>query len=181
MHSEIESELRNTIFSNDIVMIEGLTHDRQLLYRKLVRNNLFNSISAQLSLTMHHAGQKRFHGWFNEWLSRSPPCERIYWKLPIEFALWFRQNVSEENVLHSELAHFEAMQVSCANAPNHDGPRTLDLASPSFVQMDPSCRLCFYHFPVYLIKTSDETLPSRLAVPDFVLMYRRSKTSIGCS
>lgn len=164
---------RELLLNKEPKIFEGIPGDRQLLYRKLVRASLLAPLTSQLSLTVKVAGAHRFGLWATQWLYQSPPKERIYWKLPVEFAMWFFEKAKEEERYFAELAHFEAMQLSCENASSSESPRfESGLRTDDRIEFDPTCRLCIYRYPVYLVTESDTELRSPSPDPQFIVLFR---------
>ncbi len=157
---ELEQALRDLVFKRDPAWLVGIAKERQLVYRRLIHNNLYDVIISLLPLTYHFAGAEKFRQWIATWLEEQGPKQRMYWMIPVEFAAWLMENIVSENLLLAELAHFEAMQQCAENAPN----------------THLSCKLGIYYHSVHLISDENSTLPLKLERPIFLLIYRADET-----
>lgn len=172
----VETAWRDSLFSADPIFFDGMPEVDQLRYREFVRDNIVRSLKAKIPLTKKFASSDQFNAWVTKWLELCGPKTRIYWKLPIEFALWLVEIAGDNDRAFAELAHFEAMQISCNNAEDSTGPYCERSLTPdTCIELDSSCRLCIYHYPIFLLDEESADLPSASATPNFLLLYRRDE------
>jgi len=175
---DYDSKLNRLFFSKTSPGVELFTPNRERLYRELTRQNLKSAVLNQLELTLHFAGASAVDKWLNDWLDSSPPQQKIYWRLAVEFALWFQTTHVADERLFAELVHSECMPLVVGNAPDQKPTSQLDFSKNPTITFCAASLLAIYHYPVQLIDLKSETLPPVSKTPHFVLYYRQNEETL---
>ncbi len=178
---ELETELRHWLLDREPDPPEGLDERMRRVYRRQVRRSLTRGVRLGLPITRRLVDEEWLDDVIGQWMEESPPTTRLYWRLPIEFGIWLREEAPLEvaELPHGavpELIHWETMVVDVKNAPEPDGEGlSQTMEESAMVVLDPSARLGIYAHPVYRMSRDSESWPESKAVPDFVVVFREEE------
>jgi hypothetical protein len=154
----------------------GLDERAQQVYRRQVRSSIMGGVRLGIPITRRLLGEDPTDELIAAWLADAPPTTRLYWRLPMEFAAWLREQPDLPHPALADVVHWETIEIEVLNAAD---PTTSDLGSqPALdvhIALDPSARLGIYHFPVFRMEREASTWPDALDAPRFVIAFRRDE------
>ncbi|MCB1154129.1 MAG: putative DNA-binding domain-containing protein [Deltaproteobacteria bacterium] len=189
----LERQTRSMVFDTPAGTVPGLSERGHRVYRRQVRLSVKNGVKLAIPIARKLLGKKTIEAILDRWLNENPPETRLYWELPLQFAVWFAARYDEGAfadlnlpVAAPELMHWECVEVAAINAP--DGPsddpdaiNAVDLSNLEIhdqpaddrkVVLHPSARLGVFRHPVHRISLKDAAWPEASDVPFCVLVYR---------
>ena len=178
MKREEEEALKGFLLNRKPPAFEGFDERSRRLYRRLVRGALSRGVKGSLPRTVEYLGEEALEDWIRRWMEDSPPKSRLYWRLPLLFAEWIRNQEATPAWL-GDLVHWEAVQLDVRNASDwaeggEEQPLEEQPDRKARVALDPSTRLGIYEYPVYRWKGGGNPTKGG-GGPYFVVIYRRDE------
>jgi len=164
MHPDIQTHKIQSSFasfcrSGENTGLQGLREDRLKHYRRLVFNNVNDSLQSAYPLTYNFLGEEDWLNAVKEFF-RDHACDSPQiWQMPQEFLNWLIENeypLLKEHDFLSELLLMEWLEIELFMMEDIEcdyNPR--QSAIKDKLAMNPEHRLLAFNFPVHLRKTSE--------------------------
>lgn len=173
---ELQTKLRGLLLNRTPSPMEELDERAQRIYRRQVRRSLMKGVRIALPITRRLLDDEQLTALIARWLEESPPTTRLYWRLPLEFGEWLREQPDLPHPAAGELVHWESILLDVKNAPESDVDAAFDEPAPHrHIILDPSARLGIYHYPVFRMTRSDDAWPEPGSTPTFLIAFRRDE------
>ena len=157
--------------------LAGLTPERLLVYRSLVRNGLAGTIRDFLPRTLGRMGDERFSQAFGRWLAEGGAVSPYLRDVPTEFARWLQRAWADGEqgpAYLGDLAVHEVVEAEVEAAPQgpHRPIEAPELRLDAPVAFDQSTRVVDYGHRIHdlPVDVTDRTEP--VAEPTTLLVYR---------
>lgn len=159
--TDVEQAWRDLLLGEDGRLFADADPERQRVYRRLVRGNLFGTIRRAIPITRKILGEEAADALIARFLDEVGPKTRFVRQIATEWAEWLMTQPELPHPATAELAHWEVLEVDVALAPDWEGPafpRTPD--EDGRIESHPSARLVAYRHPVHLLNLRDTTSTS---------------------
>ncbi|HEY4221679.1 MAG TPA: putative DNA-binding domain-containing protein [Myxococcota bacterium] len=170
---DVEKGLRALLLDRDEHLMEGPPPDRQRLYRRLVRSNLFSAVRRAIPITRKILGEDGADALIAQFLDEVGPKTRLVRNVAGEFAEWLMQKPDLPHPACGELAHWEVVEIDVGLAPDYDGPAYPRTPTPSStIETHPSARLAAYRHRVHALTMAATAYPEAESEPTILLAWR---------
>lgn len=129
-------------------------------YRRLVVNNVFDSVSSAYPLTVNLFGEERFNEVFHEFFSSQPLMDPQIWMMPKEFMTYIqtkRPDLLEEYPVLDHLLMFEWLEIEVYMMEDIPFPKSEE----NTYVLNPEIRLIKLDYPIHLKPTKQITLEDK--------------------
>ncbi len=149
------------------------------IYRRLVRNTLFNVIRQACPRAQTYVGEDLFQELIATYLEEAILDEPIYWMIPVQFGQWVFQTGLDgtntclnNNPALAELILWETIEIEVLNAPEgRDEMFVRHITPGSQVELVEHVRLIQFKYDVF--RTDQSSNCPALKQPEAILIYRQ--------
>lgn len=172
---QYQADLANYCKTGDYISIPGVNEKNIKHYRRLVFNNVYDSISAAYPITKKLLGKKRWKKVVNRFFSSEKIQSPQIWYMPKEFMDYVIRKESKllnEYDFLEDLLQFEWLEIEVFMMPDE----TIEyLTETNLYYLNPEIRLIKTKYPIHLKKAKNITEEDKGNY--FIALHRNKETS----
>lgn len=171
---EYQSALAHYCKTGDLKEIPGINKRHIHHYRRLVVNNVYDSISSAYPLTMNLLGDELFKNVFDDFFKTEPLQHPQIWMMPKAFMEYIhhkRKDLLKEYIVLEQLLEFEWLEIEVYMMADISLPKT---NKQKVYILNPEIRLMKLDFPIHL-KQANRITPNEMA-DYFVGLHRHPQS-----
>lgn len=147
---QYQSALAKYCTTGELTDIPGINTKHIHHYRRLVVNNVYDSVSSAYPLTLNLLGKERFDAVFHDFFSSQPLQNPQIWKMPKEFMVYIhhkRLDILEEYRVLKQLLEFEWLEIEVYMMADIPFPKP---TKPDVYLLNPEFRLMKLDYPIHI-------------------------------
>lgn len=147
---QYQSALAKYCTTGELSDIPGINTKHIHHYRRLVVNNVYDSVSSAYPLTLNLLGKERFDDVFHDFFSSAPLQNPQIWMMPKEFMIYIHHKKSdllEEFHVLRQLLEFEWLEIEVYMMADISFPKS---NIPNVYLLNPEMRLMKLDYPIHL-------------------------------
>ncbi len=152
----------------------GVDNKRMGVYREIVFNNIFGSVSACYPVLQSIVGKRQWQSLCRGFFAQHKHASPLFRDIPLAFLEYFEE--TKLTTALKQLAHYEWAELAVSNLPDvaMQSNKNADLLDDQLT-LNPAHMLVSYDYPVHTLSKRN---PPSAPAPTFVLIHRNAEYQI---